>query len=287
MPLTMRRSFDIAFLDLLPTHTMSTSSPLDDVCLAIESNVSEALAQYLPLKYQRWDDVRRQLQTLSKSAMWEWRQGQDCFILEISIEKLVGLETKHNLGDSQKEAALKYTVRVWEISMIRQMARDLTGKKDAELHRKIPIFARILSRQSVIPNIPLGGCEKQDEDFCKRREWLAALLKTYGEIFVKEPPVHDSELDAEVATIQQPSSQLQLKRLADESFSSFRILEAGPEESFDSTNPSGSTAPSGSSLTLTISGSTGSGYDNTVNSANTRENTKKSISGVSAGGSST
>ena len=283
---TMRGSFNIAFLDLLPTHTMSTSSPLDDVCLAIESNVSDALAQDLPSKYQHWDDVRRQLQTLQKSSVQEWRrQGQDCGILRASVEKLVGLEEEHKLGDSQKEPAVIYTVRVWEISVIRQMARELTGKKDTELHRKIPVFVRILSRPSVIPKFPLRGCERQDEDFRERREWLAALLKTYGEIFVKEPAVPDFQLDAALKKIQKPSAQLQLKRLADETFSPFDTSEAGPEGSLKSTTKTpGSIArsvlTSVSKLFPSFNGS-GSGA-----SAYTR-NTKHSNPDTSAGGTNT
>jgi hypothetical protein len=256
---------------------MTTSNLSNDLCLAIESSVSEALTQYLPLKYQRWDDVRRQLHTLSKSAMWEWRQGQDCRILEASIKKLTELEKERDLGDTQKEAALKYTVRVWEISVIRQMASDLTGKKDTELHRKIPIFVRVLSRQSAIPKVALEICRTQDQAFFAHREKLSNLLKRYGELSkIVGPPVHDSELDAEVAKIQESPAQLQLKRLADESFSPFETSEAGPQGSLKSTAMTpGSTASfslsSLSSLSDFFSRFTGSGSGASAYTRNTKD----------------
>jgi hypothetical protein len=48
---TQMRSFITALLDLLPTHTMSTSIPLDDTLLAIEKIVADALAKFSPLEY--------------------------------------------------------------------------------------------------------------------------------------------------------------------------------------------------------------------------------------------
>jgi hypothetical protein len=283
---TQMRFFITALLDLLPTHTMTTSDLSNDIFLAIESNVSDALARF-PMDFERWTGVDRQLKRLSTNqTMEQWLKVQNCMILKTSIEKLTELEKEHHLGDEQKATALKYTARVWEISMIRQMARELTGKNEYELHSELPTFVRILSQPSVIQRVSLSFCDVQDRDFSARRRNVSGLLKKYGELSkIDDPPVPEAELDAELARIQKSSAQL--KSLANETFSPVDSPEAGPEKSFDSTNPSGSTAPSGPSLTLTISGSTGSGYDNTVNSANTRENTKKSISGVSAGGPST
>lgn len=279
------RFFITAFLDLLPTHTMTSSNLSNDIFLAIESNVSDALARY-PMDFDRWTGVDRQLRRLSDNpTTQQWLGVNHVFVLKISIEKLTELEKKHHLVDEQKATALQYTARVWEISMIRQMARELTGKNEYKLHVKIPTFVRILESDSVTQKLSLPSCGVQDQAFLTHRKWLAGLLESYGELDTIKPPVPEAELDAELARIQKSSAQL--KSLANETFSPVNSPEAVPEGSFSSTNLPGSTAPSGPSSTLTISGSTGSDYNNTANSANTRENTKKSISGVSAGGSST
>ncbi|KAG7527919.1 hypothetical protein FFLO_06515 [Filobasidium floriforme] len=256
---------------------MTTSNLSNDIFLAIESNVSDALAKF-SMDYDRWDGVDRQLKRLSTNpTTQQLLEVQNCRILKASIEKLTDLEKEHRLGNEQKATALKYTVRVWELCMVRQMALELTGKEAAELHRRIPVFVRILSRPSVVPKVSLRGCELQDEDFRERREWLAALLKTYGEISVKEPPVHDSELDAELEMILESSPQLE--RLAGETFSPLKTLEAGPEGSLKSTTETrGSTARSVlTSASNLFSRFTGSGSV----SAYTR-NTNDSNSGASS-----
>lgn len=259
---------------------MSTSNLSTETILTIENNVAATLVKF-PMDFERWTGVDRQLKRLSTNqTMEQWLEVQTCMILRASIEKLTELEKKHHLGDEQKATALKYTARVWEISMIRQMARQLTGKNEYELHVKIPTFVRILSRPSVIQRVSLSFCDVQDRDFSGLRRNLTGLLKEYGNLSkIQDPPVPPSKLDAELAKIQKSSAQLH--RLADETFSPVDSPEAVFEGSFNSTNPSGATAPSGPSLTLNISGSTGS---RSGVSAGIQENLEDRPSGASAGG---
>jgi hypothetical protein len=271
-----------------PTYSyiMSTGDLSTDALLDIETIISDAFANFTkfsPLNHGDWDGVRVQLGRLLAAAdsgeRWDskqLRQSCRCGLSRMSIQVHIKLENSSQLSEDQKNLLLAYHVRAYEITVIRQMARDLTGEANDDLHANIPTFVRILQSASVSEKIAFRGCERQDEDFCERRKWLAALLKTYEELMESGSW---SELDEEMAKIQKSSAQLE--RLADETFSPFKTLEADPEGSFDSTNPPGSTSPSGPSLTLFFPGYTGSGHDNTANSANTRENMKNSISGAS------
>jgi hypothetical protein len=257
---TLMRSFIIAFLNLLPTHTMSTSSPLDDNLLAIEKIVADALAKFSPLEYGDWNGVQVQLQNLLNIAdsveKWDSKQLRKscrCGLFRWSIQAHIKLETSDRFPESQKNLLLSYFFQVYEIIVIGQMARELTVKMMDETLAKVPAFVKIHELPSLSKKIVLRGCEWQDEDLCQGREELAALLKTYSQ----PNPVCRSNLDAGPAKIQESAAQLQ--RLADGKLSPFAAGETGPEGSFSSTNLPGSTAPSGSSLTLFISGSTGSG----------------------------
>jgi hypothetical protein len=283
---TLMRSFIIAFLDLLPTHTMSTSSPLDDNLLAIEKIVADALAEFSPSDYGDWDGVGRQLQGLLAVADsvegWDIKQllqSCRCGLFRRSIQAHIKLENSDHVQGSHKNLLVSYHFQIYEITVIHQVARKLAREMVDETYAKVPVFVKILELPSLSEKIRLRGCVWLDEDLHKRREELAALLKTYSQRI----SASRSRRDAEWAKIQESAAQLQ--RLAEEAFFPLKNQETSTRGSLNCTNmpPDSTTSSPPPSLTLLFPASTGSGKDV---SGNTPEITRHSNPGAFAGGTS-